>query len=179
MKKIISIILPILSILLIFYLIYIRINLVGKEDMPDIVFMYSSNYERETFKQYVFDKDGNIYFSDKKEIYFLNDSELLDLYSSGELKNKMKLLGTIDSSELNKYFQLFLEIMHVGGVNLTSADYTVDAIMPQESWYGLYYNRKGNVESSLLYKDDSGEYYTNNPKADEIVQWMSKIIKKY
>ena len=179
MKKVITFILAILTILLIFYLIYIRIDLVGKEDMPDIVFMYSYEYNHEYFESYVFDKNGNIYYSSKEEVCSHSYKEKLDLYATGELKNKMELIGTIDTSELEKFFQSFLEIMHDGGVNLTSDDCIPDVIAPWERWYGLYYDKNGDVELTLLYQEDAGTHYTNDTRADEIVEWMKQIVDKY
>lgn len=149
------------------------------EDMPDIVFIYSQEYNYEYFTSYVFDKTGNIYYSDKEEIYYLHSDELLELCSSGKLGNRMTLLGTIETSELNKYFQLFLEIMKDGGVTLTSDNWVVDEIMPHDTWHGLYSDKMGNIELTLLSKEDNGNYHTNDPRADEIVEWMKQIVDKY
>ena len=170
MKKVIRIILPILFLLLIFYLIYIRIDLVGKEDMPDIVFMYSYHDNYEIFKTCVFDRNGNIYYSQKEEAFNLYYKDLLELYASDELKNKLELIGTIDTSELDKYFQLFLEIMRDGGVQLTSEGYVIEMVVPVENWCALYYDNTTNIDATLLYKKDAGFHHTNDARADEIVQ---------
>lgn len=149
------------------------------EETPDIVFMYSYHYDHERFKKCVFDKDGNIYYSQEEEILYLNYKDLLELYASDELKNKLELIGTIDTSELDKYFQLFLEIMRDGGVQLTSEGYVIEMVVPEENWSAFYYDNTSNIAATLLYRKDAGFHHTNDARADEIVQWMNEIIKKY
>ena len=148
-------------------------------EMPDIVFMYSYQYYPERFAKCVFDKDGNIYYSCEEEVFYLNYKDMLELYTSGELKNKMELIGTIDTSELEENFQSFLEIMRDGGVNLTSDDWIIDEIVPIEKWYGLYYDKDGNVEITLLYLEDEGEHYTNDARVDKLVYWVSLTMAKH
>lgn len=147
------------------------------ENIPDIVFLYSSHYNNESFTTYVFDKNGNIYHSSKEEAYYLNYKELLELYAAGKLEDRLSLAGTVPPSEIEENVQTFLQIMHDGGVELTSEESLSDIIVLQEKWYGLYYDIDGNVNITLLYKKDDGKHEANDSRVDEIVDWMNKTIK--
>lgn len=50
-------------------------------------------------------------------------------------------------------------------------------ITTREYWWGLYYDKEGNVDITLLYEEDEGFHYTNDPRVDEIVFWINRVIK--
>ncbi len=165
-------------ILIILCVFFTGCNKEEQETMPEIVFMYSSNYNGERVKLYLYDNQGNIYFSNERDVYYCQYINLVEQYTSGSLKDKITLVATIDTEELQEKYDLLKEIMSTGEYEIVSMDYWLNIEVAREEWTGIYYDTKGNTEIVTLYEEDEGYHKCSDERAYEIIEWINAIIEE-
>jgi len=144
--------------------------------MPEIVFMYES-YEMnsEWYESCIIDKEGNIYYTDEKEVFDYTSQELTDMYKEGTLDEEMEHIGSVEVEELQDMYNLYKDVVD-SKYNLTSDGMCVDGIVLQKFWYGVSYGGKGVVESDFIYQDGNADHYPSDERAWDIVSWMNEVM---
>lgn len=164
-------------------------NSVSEADMPEIVFKVCTAYnpyehgfdENESAEQGRYsltfvDKNGSYYFSDYTDIYFLSNEELIEALKSGD-ERITKLSVSFDTDELLENYKKLLKV---------AANKEYELVYPKEvpaveydhiTWYGLYYDKDGNLSSLLIHEHTQVEIYANDDRANEIFEWYSGAAK--
>lgn len=150
----------------------------SREDMPNIVFSYDVREDdlEGPYEIYMIDKRGNVYYS--KNVDFRGmASKLEEMYISGEVKSKAKLIKTIDISELESNFTVLRSVVKKGNYKLIEDPEapapTVEA--PYETWYGNYYSVTGNVKNIELYFKTNYELLSKDERSKELADWISEV----
>lgn len=157
-------------------------------DMPDIVFEVSkvNEYER-GFDEDDFtgqgrcsltfvDKNGNYYFSDYSEIYFLSNEELIESLKSGD-ERITKLPKSCDTEELLENYKKLLKVANNKEYELEYPEVVPGVDYDHITWDGLYYDKDGNLSSLLIHEHTEVEIYANDDRANEIYEWFSGAVK--
>ncbi|MBQ7774624.1 MAG: hypothetical protein IJ379_01795 [Lachnospiraceae bacterium] len=149
-----------------------------EQEMPDIVFSYEVIFDDEDMYEIWFiDKQGNIYFSAEGDIVVCEFQERVQKYANGELNDKILHVGTVEVSELKKYYKLLQKVGNNEGFQLVFDGVGRNVEMPLLLWYGTYYNLDGEMENCLLYRDGSEARVPNDSNASDIVEWMNSLME--
>lgn len=149
----------------------------GPSQMPGIVFVktwqYEPNYDWETIGFY--DRNGQFYTSDNQEVCSMRLRELVRAYEAGELEGKIKRSWrTCDADELFENYRKLCEVSKNEAVKIVYPD--VDVGMPAVlddiiEWYGIYYDKGGELQAICIHRRNIRDYDTNNEQANEIYAW--------
>ncbi|MDE6732068.1 MAG: hypothetical protein K2J77_04245 [Oscillospiraceae bacterium] len=165
-------------------------NSVSEPDMPEIVFkvctvynQYEHNFdendsvEQGRYSLTFVDKNGNYYFSDYSEIYFLSDEELIESLKSGD-ERITKLPKSCDADELWENYKKLLKVANNKEYGLDYPKFVPSAESDRIIWYGLYYDKDGKLSSLPIheYKNYTG-INANDDRANEIFEWYSVAAK--
>lgn len=152
--------------------------------MPGIVFIVDYYYKTlpATQNQYAirfYDKNGNYYGTDNREVCGMSFEELVKAFENGELDGKITCYShTCDADELFTNYQKLCEV---------SKNNELDIVYPQAvsaveedliQWYGLYYDREGEFQQIMIHEDEEESFYTNDKQANEIYEWYEGTFQK-
>lgn len=146
--------------------------------MPDIVFFncidYSETAEDGDVQSAItfYDKNGNHYTSEDSYVCSLNIDELVKEYAAGNLDDKIKFHTTCDVNELFENYQKLCELSKNEEFEIIYPEYGPDVLANRETWYGVYYDKAGRVQSILIHeKNAHGNHQANDERANEIYRW--------
>lgn len=157
-------------------------------DMPDIVFKVRTTYQDEHNFDYddsaeqgrysitFVDKNGNYYNSDNDEIYFLSNEELIEALKSGD-ERITKTSASCDVDELRENYKKLLKVANNKDFELVYPKEVPGVEYDHITWYGLYYDKDGNLSSLLIHEHTQVEIYANDDRANEIYEWYSGAAK--
>lgn len=149
-------------------------------DMPDIVFKVCTSYNRyehdDSYLLTFIDKNGNYYSSDYSEIFFLSNEELIDTLKSGD-ERITKSSVSRDVDELRENYKKLLKVADNKEYELEYPEYVPAVEYDHITWYGLYYDKDGNLSSLLIHEHRQTEIYANDDRANEIYEWYSSAAK--
>lgn len=150
-------------------------------DMPDIVFKVCTSfnqYENDDGCLLTFiDKNGNYYFSDYSEIFFLSNEELIESLKSGD-DRITKLSVSCDADELSENYKKLLKVAANKKYELAYPEALPDVEADSTTWYGLYYDKDGNLSSLPIHaKERMTGINANDDRANEIYEWYSSAAK--
>lgn len=155
-------------------------NAVSESDMPDIVFKVCTRYnqyENDDRCSLMFvDKNGNYYHSDDCEIFFLSNEELIEKLKSGD-ERITKLSVSCDTEELLENYKKLLKVAANKEYELEYPEVVPAVEYDHITWYGLYYDKDGNLSSLLIHERRQTEIYANDDRANEIFEWYSGAAK--
>jgi len=145
--------------------------------LPDIVFVYDITYhdryddEAPKFTMGFYDKNGNYYTSTDEYVCTLRFEQLVQEYAEGKLSDKINLQTICNTEGLLENYNK-LRKLNKDRFGIVYPETVYDVITNTESWYGLYYDKDGNLQSLLLHQRDVlGEYYASDKRANEIYEW--------
>lgn len=161
-------------------------NAVSESDMPDIVFMSRTRYnpyvhhfdendfaEQGRYSITFVDKNGDYYFSDYSEIYFLSNEELIETLKSGD-ERITKLSLSCDVDELSDNYKILLKVAANKKYELVYPGALPDVEDDSTTWYGLYYDKNGKLSSLPIHeKECMTPIEANDDRANEIFKWYS------
>lgn len=148
-----------------------------EQEMPEIVFIYESeHYSKETYKGFFVDNQGNIFYSEHAELKQYTLQTLVDMYRNGELDELWELCGSVEMTELQTYYKKLLK-MYNDGFELTPDSYGINAIVDEEYWYGMYYDKEHEIKVQLFFMDGATKYTPSDDVALEIVEWMDTLME--
>ncbi len=154
-------------------------------EMPDIVFMnvvdLSEVVEADEVQTGVtfYDKKGNHYTSFDSYDYSLTIDELFEVYRAEDLEDKFYLHTTCDVNELFENYQKLCQLSKNKELEIIYPEYgpAVEAI--RQNWYGLYYDKEGNIQTIRIHARDAwGDHMANDERANEIYEWYIGTFKK-
>lgn len=157
-------------------------------EMPDIVFTVRYVYNRygndfdESSEQgrYLLtfiDKNGNYYSSDYNDIFGLSDEELIEALKSGD-ERIIKSSATCDIDELRENFDKLLKIAENKEYGLVYPEVVPSVEYDHITWYGLYYDKDGDLFSLPIHERKQTEIDANDDRANEIYEWYVGAAKK-
>ena len=148
-----------------------------EQEMPEIVFMYESeHYTKETYKGCFVDNQGNIFYSENTELKQYTVQTLIDMYRKGELDELWELCGSVEMEELQTYYKKLLK-MYNNEFELTPDSYGIDAIVDEEYWSGMYYDKEHEIKGQWFFMDGATKYTPSDEVALEIVEWMDTLME--
>lgn len=150
-------------------------------DMPDIVFKVCTSYNRyehdDSCLLTFIDKNGNYYSSDYSEIFFLSNEELIETLKSGD-ERITKLSVSCDADELSENYKKLLKVAAKKKYKLVYPEALPDVEADSTTWYGLYYDKDGNLSSLPIHaKERLTGINANDDRANEIYEWYSGAAK--
>lgn len=148
----------------------------NNQNIPEIVFMYDANYNDEEIGTYIFDYQGNIYFSVEEEIVFCNYLDMIDKYQSGDLHKKSEIYGKVGVEVLLEKYNLFRKIVLEEEYNIVPKEWCLDSLVLEEQWSGLYYNSMGDIEVITIFQQGAQEYDVSDQRMYEIIEWVTDAI---
>lgn len=151
-----------------------------ESDMPDIVFKVCTSYNQyehdDGFLLTFIDKNGNYCFSDYSEIFFLSNEELIESLNLGD-ERITKLSKSCDTDELSDNYKKLLKVAANEDYELEYPEVVPAVEYDHITWYGLYYDKDGNLSSILIHGHRETEIYANDDRANEIYEWHSGAAK--
>lgn len=156
--------------------------------MPDIVFFNIINYkasapdgEYESAMTF-YDKNGNHYVSDNSYgsyICGLKYEELISEYAAGNLDDKITFHTTCDVNELFENYQKLCELSHNKDYEILYPEAVPAVEANEEFWYGLYYDKAGELHAWKIHERGAGgDYEANDERANEIYNWYIGTFQK-
>ena len=149
--------------------------------MPDIVFFNMINYkESAPDGQYesamtFYDKNGNHYVTDAaygSYICGLKYEELISEYASGNLDDKIVFHTSCDVDELFANYQKLCELSQNKDCRILYPEAVPAVEANEEFWYGLYYDKAGELHALKIHERGAGgNYEANDERANEIYDW--------
>lgn len=150
-------------------------------EMPDIVFkkcIAYNRYENDSDRLLTFlDKNGNYYSSTDSEIYGLSNEELIEKLKSGD-ERITKSSATCDVDELRENFDKLLKVAENKEYELVYPEVVPCVEYDHITWYGLYFDKDGNLLSLPIHERMQTEIEANDDRANEIYKWYASAAKK-
>lgn len=150
-------------------------------EMPDIVFkkcIVYNRYENDSDRLLTFlDKNGNYYSSTDSEIYGLSNEELIEKLKSGD-ERITKSSATCDVDELRENFDKLLKVAENKEYELVYPEVVPAVEYDHMTWYGLYFDKDGNLLSLPIHERMQTEIEANDDRANEIYKWYASAAKK-
>ena len=151
------------------------------EDMPEIVFKVCTSYNQYEYGDgcslTFVDKNGNYYFSDYSEIFFLSNEELIETLKSGD-ERITKLYASCDTGELSENYKKLLKVATNEKYELVYPEAMPDVEAESIMWYGLFYDKDGKLSSLPLHaRERMTGIDANDDRANEIFEWYSGALK--
>lgn len=150
-------------------------------EMPDIVFkkcIVYNRYENDSDRLLTFlDKNGNYYSSTDSEIYGLSNEELIEKLKSGD-ERITKSSATCDVDELRENFDKLLKVAENKEYELVYPEVVPTVEYDHITWYGLYFDKDGNLLSLPIHERMQTEIEANDDRASEIYEWYKSAAKK-
>lgn len=153
-------------------------------DQPDyeiapIAFLKSIDYsqvrDEEPFWSYtLYDQKGNVFYTDDPEITHMPWDQLLAKYEDGFLLDKLTKVATIeDKDELQKCEEKLQAILHNPDYRIIDPGSGPDVNWEITRWEGVYYNENHELKSVFLRYSHYNDQKANDPRADEIIEFLS------
>lgn len=150
----------------------------GPLKMPKALFLYHVYSGQSVELVSYLDEVGNIYTIDftSKEVS-LNWEELYERID----KSKDEIIGNVNEEQLKAMYQLFLQVPIESGKeeNLIYTESTDDVVLGFHRWYGLRYDKKGEIEYILLNGEGDTAVENQDKTAQEIEDWLKDILVEY
>lgn len=150
-------------------------------EMPDIVFkkcIVYNRHENDSDRLLTFlDKNGNYYSSTDSEIYGLSNEELIEKLKSGD-ERITKSSATCDVDELRENFDKLLKVAENKEYELVYPEVVPTVEYDHMTWYGLYFDKDGNLLSLPIHERMQTEIEANDDRANEIYKWYASAAKK-
>lgn len=157
-------------------------------EIPDIVFTvryvynrYGNDFDKSSEQgRYLLtflDKNGNYYSSDHNDIFVLSDEELIEALKSGD-ERITKSSATCDVDELRENFDKLLKVAENKEYELVYPEVVPAVEYDHITWYGLYFDKDGNLLSLPIHERMQTEIEANDDRANEIYKWYASAAKK-
>lgn len=162
-----------------------------QSEMPEIVFVYHIEYLSSAYSGEMYDsknakcgmtfcdKNGNFYVSENTGICSLSAEELIKEYAAGNLNNQIKLWTMVDSDEVYKNYKKLCKVSKNNKFEMVYPEFGPESIEDVERWYGIYYDKEGNVQTLTYHEANAhGSHYSNDERANEIYEWYIDSFQK-
>jgi hypothetical protein len=165
---------------------------VDESKLPSILFINKTSYDNiitdEDIKngasRYIvtfYDKNGNYYSCVDDKVFHMDCINLNSEYESGNIDNSIELIGNCDKYELQKKAVL-LKNVYISGklenAELDTPDSLPDVEAKSSSWFGLYYDSDGNLQSQILHREECmTDIYMNDDELNKIYEWLKTAVK--
>lgn len=157
-------------------------------EIPDIVFTvryiynrYGNDFDKSSEQgRYLLtflDKNGNYYSSSDSEIYGLSNEELIEKLKSGD-ERITKSSVNCDIDELRENFDKLLKVAENKEYELVYPEVVPAVEYDHITWYGLYFDKDGNLLSLPIHERMQTEIEANDDRANEIYEWYKSAAKK-
>ena len=146
--------------------------------MPDIVFIKEYDYT-DVFNEYddvqyrteFFDKQGNYYVTFDPYVYFLSYDELIKEFVEGKLDDKIQFTRSCDVDALFENYQKLCKVSRNKDYKIVHPEVVPAVETEKLYYYGLYYNKKGEIRSILFHEYGPEHFEANDELANEIYEW--------
>lgn len=153
--------------------------------MPEIVFLdrtdYSEVWEGDEIQRAItfYDKNGNHYVSENQYVCSLSVEELVREYAAGNLDDKIEYHTSCDVGELRKNYQKLYRLGKNKKLDIVHPEMMPDVQDINVNWYGIYYNRAGQLEVIHIHERTRDTHcYANDKRANEIYEWYIGTFQK-
>lgn len=144
--------------------------------MPEITFVYISCNEYDNwYEECVIDNQGNIYYTNEKEVYDYTTQDLANMCKAGSLSEEMECIGTIEVAELQDMYNMCKEVVD-DEYEVLDDGLFVDGFVKRKSWFVVSYDENGDLEHDYIYKDGDACYEPSDERAWDIVNWMNEVM---
>lgn len=159
-------------------------TIVEPSQMPDIVFVeYLSRADSPDdggpLSEITFlDKEGNFYTSDDFSVCGLTFAALVADFAAGKIDDKItRLEKTVPVEDIFERYQIICEISVHKDYALETPG-TMPAILSDRmTWYGLYYDQTGALQSIKLHENrQMTDISANDERANEIYAWFDGLV---
>lgn len=145
-------------------------------NMPKALFIYIHYYGSGTEVINYIDSAGNVYNID------VNKDERLalqDIYEEIDISKDEKT-DKVDEEQLKSNYQLLLQVPResVERKNLIYTESFNDEVLGYHEWYGLRYDKKGELEYIILAGEGDTAIENQDEDAQKIASWLRGILYK-
>ena len=159
---------------------------VTASDMPEIVFMIQTSYnpsvhgfyddessDHATGSLVFLDKNGDYYFTESLEIRVLKPDELIERLKSGD--DRLEKTGASrNTDEILENYKKLLKAAANNNYELIYPERIPAVEDDRVTWYGLYYDKNGNLSSLPIHaRECATSIEANDDRANEIYKWYS------
>lgn len=154
-----------------------------QEKMPDIVFYCridrslkmdnGGNRITDTFCT----SDGEFYRLEDDEICSENFlSEIISMYTSGELNDYIELINTVDEESVKLNYELLKKAANNKNIAIDYPEWSLDVCASVFSWYGVTIDNNNELRLINLHcTDNRGSCYSNDDNANQIYEWYESV----
>lgn len=154
-------------------------------EMPEIVFVYhichlSTANSRDDAKcsMAFYDKNGNYYVSENTKLCSLSAEELIKEYAEGNLNDQIELHMIGDAEEIFANYKKLCKVSKNNKFEMVYPEEGPESIEDEAQWYGIYYDKEGNVQTLIFHESDAhGSHYSNDERANEIYEWYTNSFR--
>ena len=154
--------------------------------MPSIVFIVDCDYSRilpsdpNPYEICIYDKNGNYYGTDNREVCKMLFEELVKAFENGDLEDKITRYSR--TCDVNELFENYQKLCEVSGNEELQIIYPeqIPAVEAAQVWcYGFYYDKKGKLQNLIIHEEGClTDFYTNDKQANEIYEWYEGTFQK-
>lgn len=153
--------------------------------MPDIIFKEFIDYSqiaRSHEPQYgmaYYDKKGNYYLTKDPYVCSLSNEELVKEFREGKLDDKIECRASwnVFSLFINHNVVCWLSANRL--LDIVSLEISYAVATERVTWYGLYYDKFGNVKSLAFHrKDEHLDQWANDFRANILYRWYETTGKR-
>ncbi len=147
-------------------------------EMPKVLFLYTYyDYIDENELIKYIDNAGNLHmvnlFSEKGVL------AISDIYEKIDISND-EIIDSVDKDKLKANYQFFLQVPVESGEyeNLIYTESFLDVELGRHRWYGLRYDKKGELEYIILAGEGDTAIENQDEDAQKIASWLRGILYK-
>lgn len=153
-------------------------------EMPEIVFVKITDYSEIADEDEVqwaitfYDKKGNHCTSEDPYVCGLSYAELVEEYAAGNLDDKIEYHMSCDTNEIFENYKKLCQLSESKTLGMDYPEQVTQEETYRRYWYGLYYDKNGEIQTILLHEYGMGtDYYANDKRADEIYRSYERSFK--
>lgn len=155
-------------------------------EMPEIVFLNENDY-RDVAEDggklcaiTFYDKFGNHYISEDPYVCGLPYAEMVKEYAAGNLDDKIEYHMSCEVDEIFENYKKLCQLSRSKKLGMDYPEQVPQVETHRGYWYGLYYDKNGEIQTILLHEYGMGtDYYANDERANEIYEWYLSTFKRY
>lgn len=154
-------------------------------ELPPVVFLRHISYRDVAVEGepqdtvLFFSKDGSCYVSHDETLSAMPAGKIASEFENGTIQDSITLHAQCESDELEEQYLKVYNALTSGDFQIIDPPYGPDVQASTTTWYGMYYDKYGEIQCRLIHKTDAmGEHISDNDVLNEVYAWLSEHTKQ-
>lgn len=154
-------------------------------ELPPVVFLRHVSYRDVAVEGepqdtvLFFSKDGSCYISDDETLSAMHAGKIASEFENGTIQDSITLHAQCEPDELEEQYLKVYNALTSGDFQIIDPLYGPDVQAITTTWYGMYYDKYGELQGRLLHETDAmGEHISDNDVLNEVYAWLLEHTKQ-